>query len=134
MASWGVRFETKGGRINRVKGHGSVASRAAILTGGGGQMMRTLLGQMERAGTRIQPARRCYYNTRASTYGEEITLSFVRPQPRIRGRSHTARSGSRGSDTSCPAIHTSPPRICCRGAGQWEGIPAHFWRIAQSVE
>ncbi|MDP2719088.1 MAG: FAD-dependent oxidoreductase [Dehalococcoidia bacterium] len=53
MKDWGVRFEHKDGKLIRVKGHGSVASRIAVLSGSGGQMMQAIGDFMVSAGIRI---------------------------------------------------------------------------------
>lgn len=53
MAGWGVKFEKKDNKLVRVKGHGSVATRVAVLSGSGGQMMSALAEHMKRIGVKV---------------------------------------------------------------------------------
>ncbi|MBI4331251.1 MAG: FAD-dependent oxidoreductase [Chloroflexi bacterium] len=53
MAGWGVHFEKKDNRLVRVKGHGNIATRVAVLSGSGGQLMSALAAQVQRAGARV---------------------------------------------------------------------------------
>ncbi len=53
MAEWGVKFEKKDNKLVRVKGHGSVATRTAVLSGSGGQLMSAMADHMRQTGARI---------------------------------------------------------------------------------
>ncbi len=53
MAGWGVLFEKKDGRLVRLKGHGSVATRVAVFSGSGGQLMSALAGHMRKIGVNV---------------------------------------------------------------------------------
>lgn len=48
MDRWGVRWEKRGGKLVRVKGHGSIASRVAVLSGSGPQLMLALGNEVRR--------------------------------------------------------------------------------------
>ncbi|MBI4185941.1 MAG: FAD-dependent oxidoreductase [Chloroflexi bacterium] len=53
MDKWGVKWEKRDGTLVRVRGHGSISTRTAVLSGSGRQLMLALGNEVRRRGVRV---------------------------------------------------------------------------------